>query len=37
MGSNGRDRVMSESAWETVAESVESNLERVIAADPPGE
>ena len=32
MGASGRDRVMSASAWETVAESVESNLERVVAA-----
>jgi glycosyltransferase involved in cell wall biosynthesis len=37
MGSRGRDRVMSESAWETVAESVASNLDRVIAADSRGE
>ena len=30
MGSNGHARVMSESAWETVAESVEANLESLL-------
>jgi D-inositol-3-phosphate glycosyltransferase len=30
MGSSGRARVMSESAWENVAETVESNLRQVV-------